>query len=186
MTPRVAAKKQIEFIVKDLTLNVLEMNGLFEELEKTVDFYSTNKRYIVLHHSFTEDSKTVSWNPIREYHKKVFNTDEIGYHFGIEEVREEGIYEVLYGRKINRKGAHCPQKNMNNLGIGFMFCGNFDIAPPPQDMLCKAADFIADLCIMTGISPNNIQGHREFNTRKTCPGKKFDIECFRNLVEERI
>ena len=186
MLPRQELESKIRNITTGTSLHVLKIKRAFEELENLGEFYTTNKRYIVLHHSWTKDSTTVSWNPIREDHMVRFNTNDIGYHFGIEEVRKAEVYEVLYGRRINSKGCHCPQHNMNNVGIGFMFCGNFDIAPPPIKMLYKAADFIADLCNIIGISPNNICGHRDHNSARTCPGLKFDIEQFKSLVNERV
>ena len=186
MLPRHRLESKIRDITTSSSLHVLKLKQAFQKLEELGDFYPTNKRYIVLHHSFTKDGTTVSWNPIRENHIKLFNTNDIGYHYGIEEIRKDEVYEVLYGRRINSKGCHCPQNDMNNVGVGFMFCGNFDIAPPPIEMLRKAADFIADLCNMAGISPNNIHGHREFNLAKSCPGKKFNMEQFRELVNERI
>ena len=154
----------------------------FLKVEELLNFYPTNKRFIILHHSLTKDSKTVSWNPIRQYHIDTFNEKEIGYNFGIEQIREEDIYEILIGRSIREKGVHCLKGNMNELGIGFMFCGNFDIEQPPQIMLKKASQFIAELCILTNIPPENIKGHRDYDWRKTCPGKMFDIDSFRNRV----
>ena len=186
LLPRQEFESKVRNTTVGMSLHLRQIKKSFEELEDMSALYTTNKRYILLHHSWTEDSKTVSWNPIREDHMSRFNTDDIGYQYGIEEVRKAGVYEVLYGRRINSKGCHCPQGNMNNESVGFMFCGNFDLAPPPIGMLHKAADFIADLCNMTGISPNNIHGHREFNSAKSCPGTKFDIEQFKQLVRERI
>jgi len=186
LLPRQEFEAKIRNTTTGISLYVRKIKKAFEELEDMSSLYTTNKRYIILHHSWTEDSTTVSWNPIRENHMRRWNIDEIGYQFGIEEVRKEGVYEILYGRRINSKGYHCPQGKMNSLGLGFMFCGNFDIAPPPISMLYKAADFIADICIMTGIPTCNIHGHRDFNLVKTCPGKYFNINEFKQLVEERI
>ena len=183
-------KECLEGTVRNLTTlsayNIKKISENFLELEHMCDFSPTNKTHIILHHSLTKDSKTVSWNPIREYHKRIFNTDEIGYHFGIEEVRNSDVYEIFYGRRINRRGIHCPQGSMNSVGIGFMFCGNFDITKPPELMLDKASSFIADICTLTGIPPEKIYGHRDYNKNKSCPGKLFDIDGFKNMVIKKL
>ena len=183
-------KECLDGTVRNLTTcsayNMKKLSETFLELEHMCDFSPTNKTHIVLHHSLTKDSRTVSWNPIREYHIEKFNTDEIGYHFGIEEVRKSDVYEIFYGRRINRDGIHCPQNGMNRLGVGFMFCGNFDETKPPELMLDKASSFIADVCTLTGIPPENIHGHRHFNNNKSCPGNLFDVAEFKKMVVGKL
>jgi len=184
--PRETLEHGIRTLTTGSSLFVKKLAENLLNIEATLDNKVTNKTHIILHHSLTNDSRTVSWNPIREYHKRVFNTYDIGYHFGIEEIRDRDVYEVLFGRRINETGIHCPQGSMNSVGIGFMFCGNFDITKPPELMLDKASSFIADICTLTGIPPEKIYGHRDYNKNKSCPGKLFDIDGFKNMVIKKL
>ena len=145
-----------------------------------------NKTHIVLHHSLTIDSRTVSWPAIRKYHVHTLGWRDIGYHAGIEEIRNPGEYEVLIGRDYFDTGAHCTQNNMNKKGFGFCFVGNFDETDPPEPMLERAAEYLATVCRLGNISPENITGHRDHNPGKSCPGKRFDIDDFRNRVLELL
>ncbi len=83
-------------------------------------------------------------------------------------------------------GAHCREQGMNRRGIGVCVVGNFDVAPPSEALLEKAADSVAWLCRMYRIPLENIHGHREFATYKSCPGKKFDMDYFRERVEDYL
>ena len=139
---------------------------------------------IILHHSATKDSGTVSWNAIRRYHRDECNWGDIGYHFGIEFISDPGSpagsYEVLLGRLPFEVGAHC--KDHNGRAIGICFVGNFDEAPPPEAMWNQGVRLVKWLCFELAIPVRYIFGHRDF-ANKTCPGTQFDIEKFKADVE---
>ena len=127
---------------------------------------------IILHHSLTEDGKTVSWNAIRQYHlSKGWNG--IGYHFGIELVGNR--YETLLGRLPTEIGAHC--RGMNDASLGICFVGNFDIEEPPGEQLIIGRQLVRSLMKVFGISKEMVKGHREYSS-KTCPGIKFPLGEF--------
>ena len=151
---------------------------------------------IILHHSLTADSKTVSWGAIRRYHTsyafngKIISKEEaqhcmgagqhikkpwrdIGYHFGIELVGDS--YEILMGRMPNEQGAHCRGHNEDSIGICFI--GNYDLKPPPIEMVNKGVQLVAWLCKTYNLSSYNLFGHRDFSP-KTCPGKEFNLLDF--------
>jgi N-acetylmuramoyl-L-alanine amidase len=131
---------------------------------------------IILHHSLTKDSETVSWGAIRNFHINTNGFRDIGYHFGIENLR--GQTEILMGRMTDQVGAHCAGHNTGSIGICFV--GNFDIAPPPEESWNKGIE----LCryLMRNFTITDVLGHVELNPNKSCPGKLFDLDKFRRML----
>ena len=140
--------------------------------------------HIMIHHSLTKDSGTVSWNDIRHFHIKTQGWNDIGYHAGIELIDEatdsaEAAYEIFLGRPLTHYGAHCYQEGMNRKAIGFMFCGNFDVEKPSNEMLVKACKyFIRPMMEIFNIKDENIVGHNKYYKEKSCPGKLWDWQRF--------
>lgn len=134
--------------------------------------------YIMLHHSLTRDSDTVSWGAIRKYHVDTLGWSQIGYHFGIELMR--GQQEIVLGRMMNTRGAHCPQGGMNRKALSICFVGNFDELPPLKGQWRLGIKLVKSLMEIFNIPIDNIYGHRDFNPKKTCPGKRFSVEALKN------
>ena len=138
----------------------------------------------MLHHSLTKDGKVVDWQAIRRYHTEVNKWSDIGYHFGVEEINDQ--CEILVGRPLIKRGAHC-KGTMNRDAIGICFVGNYDIlAPPLSTILFAIHRIIIPLCLIFKIKPDYIIGHNQINMWKTCPGEKFDLNAFRQLVETEL
>jgi hypothetical protein len=156
---------------------------------------------IVLHHSLTADSQTVSWNAIRRYHTswkykgRIISPDQvqdliekgasverpwsdIGYHYGIEQVDDR--YEILVGRMMNQTGAHCPLQSMNRRALGICFIGDFDKTPVPDAQWILGVRLVRSLMAILHIGSDRIYGHRELAPYKSCPGTKFDLDQFRS------
>lgn len=143
--------------------------------------------FVMLHHSLTKDSGTVSWGAIRRYHVETLGWAGIGYHFGIEFVADPGVsdggsYEVLLGRTLDRTGAHCYQAGMNRRAIGICLVGNFDLAAPCEASLAVATSLVRWLLSLIGKGAEAIIGHRDFAPYKSCPGSRFDLDAFRGRV----
>ncbi len=161
--------------------------------------------YIILHHSLTKDSKTVSWSAIRRYHtsykyrgriltkaKALKMKSEgirgiaspwraIGYHMGLELINDR--HEILTGRMMNETGAHCYQSRMNHRSLGIMFMGNFDNEKPPKEQWNLGLKLVSSLMDVFKISKDNVFGHNHFAKYKTCPGKLFDVDEFINQLK---
>jgi N-acetylmuramoyl-L-alanine amidase len=129
---------------------------------------------IIIHHSLTKDSETVSWGAIRDYHLSK-GWREIGYHFGIEMVGDS--YEIFLGRFASEDGAHTL--GMNQKSIGVCCIGNFDLAPPPKELLEKLKKLVRWLMMVYDIPRETVLGHTDFASYKSCPGIMFDMEKFR-------
>ena len=132
---------------------------------------------IIIHHSLTKDSKTVSWGAIRQFHKSL-GWGNVGYHFGIELARND--YEIFVGRTLDKTGIHTANKNTDSIGICFI--GNYDIIEPPLEMLKVSIPLIHWLMNLYDIPIDEIYGHRHF-ANKSCPGERFDMDLFKGLVE---
>lgn len=137
--------------------------------------------HIILHHSLTKDSGTVSWGAIRKYHTQDKGWRDIGYHFGIEDVG--GHYEMFAGRMPDEAGAHCTQQGMNRKSVGICCVGNFDVIEPPYEQLMSCLKLVRYLSAAWGIKTDNVLGHREVALDgRSCPGRLFDMGEFRSLI----
>lgn len=131
-------------------------------------------RRIIIHHSATADSGTVSWGAIRRYHIVECVWGDIGYHFGVELVGDG--YEILAGRMPDAPGAHTRGQNAESIGVCLV--GNFDAALPPALQWQKGVELVAWLCRNFSIPAAEVRGHRDF-ANKSCPGDMFDMNRFR-------
>lgn len=128
---------------------------------------------IIIHHSGTLDSETLSWGKIREYHLSK-GWKDIGYHYGVELVRDD--IEVLIGRMSFEEGAHC--RGHNNSSIGICLVGDFDRIIPPLEIWEKGLWLVRGLLVKHNLRKTVVFGHGELDDR-SCPGKYFDMDRFR-------
>ena len=143
--------------------------------------------YVIIHHSLTHDSQTVSWQAIRDYHVIKLGWSAIGYHYGIELVNTR--YEILTGRMLNEVGAHCRNAGMNRKSVAICVVGNFDKDPPTEEAWNTTIRLTRSMMEIFDISSAKVLGHREAGEMdghdwrsgkyKSCPGAHWDMEIFR-------
>jgi hypothetical protein len=138
--------------------------------------------YIYLHHSLTKDSGTVSWSAIRKYHIYHNGWDDIGYHYGIEIVGT--IPEIFVGRFEGRPGAHVRGHNKNSIGICLV--GNYNDKKPGPEKWNLLMRLVKNIAFRYAIPVENVLGHREINSNKTCPGTMFDLYKFRDYLSREL
>ncbi len=139
---------------------------------------SALKTQLMLHHSWTKDTGTLSAQAIRRYHMEVNGWRDIGYHLLIELVGDR--YEMLVGRPLTSSAAAAREQRMNHKAIHCCFVGNFDGASPNETMWNFGLMHLGSLCDLAGITIDreHILGHREVAPYKSCPGKMFNLDRF--------
>lgn len=146
------------------------------------------RTHIMLHHSLTKDSGTVSWAAIEKHHRETQGWRDIGYHAGVECVTDNPDltayrYQALVGRGALEQAAACPQALMNVKALHVCCVGDYDREPPPRGLLLVLVNRILLPWMREfGIAPDRIVGHRDFNEDKSCPGRLFDIDEVRGMV----
>lgn len=140
-------------------------------------------KYLVLHHNGVA-GRTV--DDIRRTHKAKGWADT-GYHYVI---RDDAAATLQKGRPVYRDngnfnpGAHTSGLNHT---IGICLIGNGNLRPFSDAQYAQLRHLVATLQLEFGIPVENVIGHREtvglvpkeLATKKTCPGKLFDLPAFR-------
>ena len=134
---------------------------------------------VIIHHSATVDGTTFSWSAIKRYHVQTLGWLDIGYHAGVELVDDD--YFTLFGRPWDMDGAHT--QGQNGIALGLCFVGNYDLAPPPNEMLVFAARHLGRIMKDLGIPADvgHVHKHGDF-APKTCPGTLFPFAAFLGLL----
>lgn len=143
-----------------------------------------NPEAIIIHHSLTKDSTTLSWSAIRRYHIEVNRWDDVGYHYGVELVGNS--YEILSGRMPDVQAAHCSPHGYNRKSIGICLVGNLNEHLPPPEQIEKLIELILFLMRQYDIPVGKVFGHREIDTRRSCPGDFLSLNNLRNEIKRRL
>lgn len=141
---------------------------------------------IMIHHSLTRDSGTVSWSAIEAYHKEENGWIDIGYHAGLE-MMEDSVgrrdWQALYGRPWTYQGAHCKGE-MNRRALAVCCVGNYDEQHVPDELLDHLVYRILkpwSALFEIPLDRKHLVFHREFS-EKTCPGENFR----KDLILDRL
>ncbi|SMB97921.1 S-layer homology domain-containing protein [Thermanaeromonas toyohensis ToBE] len=134
-------------------------------------------RYIVLHHSATEEGNVEIF---RREHVEVNGWADIGYHFVICNGRGGADGEVQTGRDILKTGAHAPGRNQDSVGICLV--GDFTKTKPTSAQILSLYGLIKSLMRQYPITPERILGHNEVNAT-ACPGC-LDVATIRSTIAQ--
>lgn len=140
--------------------------------------------HLVLHCSATVDGRSYSWDAIRRYHVDTLGWSDIGYHAGVEMVGRRLV--MVRGRPWTQQGAHCAAAGRNRDSLGLCVVGRYDIYPPSPELHRAVCRALAWICVVAGIAPEMISGHREWDARKTCPGTAWDLDATRVEVGKLV
>lgn len=127
--------------------------------------------YLVVHHCATPndqvDQRTEQEQMqfLQDYHQQTLGWCDIGYHYGIG--KEGTIFE---GSLSENEGRHEPSVNANSLGV--VFHGDYGSRILTDSQWTAGVQLLAYLCQTFGITPANIQGHRDFAATE-CPGENI-------------
>jgi N-acetylmuramoyl-L-alanine amidase len=138
-------------------------------------------RYIIIHHSATDDGPEFSWGAIRRYHKETNGWRDIGYHAGVELVGTQP--EMLLGRMWDEVGAHCIGGGMNIQSLGVCLVGDYDKKDVPEDSLRQLVFLVRFMMRGFKIPIENVKKHSDYDP-KSCPGIKFPWARFTALLVE--
>ena len=97
---------------------------------------------------------------------KVFIADKIGEHI------ENGLIEE--GRPLEKAGAHCKGHNSNSIGICLIGEDHFS-----DEQYTSLETLLLGLMEQFNIGIDDIKGHKDFTSHKTCPN--FNIDKFKQL-----
>jgi hypothetical protein len=134
---------------------------------------------ILIHHTDTPNSTDYSQahayalaRSIQNDHMDVNHWSDTGQHFTntrggyVLEGRHNSLSTLRGGTEIVR-AAHCP--GQNDIAIGIENEGNYMTVEPPAKLYSSLVTLCAYVCHQYGISPNDIQGHRDY-IATDCPG----------------
>lgn len=134
-------------------------------------------RKIIVHTSDSPDTMDIGAKEIRQWHTdpkpKGNGWSDIGYHFVI---RRDGTVEK--GRDISVVGAHVRGQNHDSIGICWV--GRKEMTDAQKKSLY---DLLTKLLKDHKLKVEDVYGHREFESGKTCPN--IDPQIIRDELKKK-
>ena len=118
---------------------------------------------IIVHCTDSDDSLDIGFREVNQWHKERGwlspSGISCGYHYI---VRRDGRIES--GRPEDEVGAHCKGENSHSIGISWVGRKQFG-SGQYEGLLNK----LRDICDRYDIGVEQVYGHFEFDSHKTCP-----------------
>jgi LysM repeat protein len=156
--------------------------GLSSSVERAIASAKVRKgrwRYIVLHHSGTENGNLKGMD---EYHRTRRHMENgLAYHFVIGNGKgmDDGAVGVG-GRWTNQlNGGHLASESLNEIAIGICLVGNFDTQGPTRKQLASLDALLRALRERCDLPATAVKTHQQINPVYTrCPGRHFPAGTF--------
>jgi len=137
---------------------------------------------ICIHHTAVSYKKNKDqFKATDNYHKSLnYPISSLGFYVGYNyEIALNG--KVSQARAVGEITAAVPQDGMNT-GKAIHICldGNFDEEKPGEFQIYVLRDLLKKLIKEYKI--DDIRGHRDYNSSKSCPGKNIDIDWIKEMV----
>lgn len=96
-------------------------------------------------------------------------------------VAPDGVWQLS---PLNLEGVHATVCNKNRWGVEVV--GDYDAAPWSQSLAELVYGTLAALFRWRGLSADRLNGHRDCNSPKTCPGRAIQLPAVRAELARRL
>ena len=148
-------------------------------LKEVIPVFPSKKwKYIIIHHSATENDDAMSLYAMHQRR----GWDSTGYDFIIDNGTKgttAGHVDATPRWIAQKDGAHCKASDMNTKAIGICLVGNFSKERVPGEQMRALVHLVKYLAQYYNIPRDHIMGHGQVPGASTeCPGKLFPWERF--------
>ncbi len=91
---------------------------------------------------------------------------------------------IWAGTPLAVPGTHATVCNAHSVGIEVV--GDYDAEPWPKPVADLVYSVVVSLMRWGHIPPDQVRGHRECHSQKTCPGSKIDMVHVRAELKRRL